>query len=182
MPLPDPSPPPSDDQAPVIPGTLLLVAGIGVLLCGDSGSGKSDAVLGLLDRGHRLVADDAVALRQCDGRLRGASPARLRGLVAARGLGLVEVATLFGPDRLAPEAELELLIELRDEPPAADGLAVARSARTIMATSLPALRLPLGRGRDTALLIELAVRQHRLPAAPQRRLFEREQGLEGDRE
>src|SRR5690606_5755078 len=75
------------DPCIVIPGTLVEIAGVGVLLSGESGVGKSDTVLGLLDRGHRLIADDAVELYLCSGRLHGRSPEQLRGLVAIRGLG-----------------------------------------------------------------------------------------------
>jgi HPr kinase/phosphorylase len=144
----------------VIPGTLLDIGGIGVLLSGDSGIGKSDAVLGLIDRGHRLIADDAVEVRQRGGRLRGYAPPALRGLVAVRGLGVLDVGRLFGRRVLCASKAIDLEIALERRVPAADGLAVDQDLRSIMELSIPRLRLPIGGGRDLPLLVETAAKAH----------------------
>ncbi len=144
----------------VLPGTLLEILGVGVLLSGESGSGKSDAVLGLLDRGNRLIADDAVEFYRRGGRLYGRCPAGLRGLVAIRGLGVLDVRQLFGPRALCASKAVALEIALESQPPPADARMVERDIRTIMDTAVPRLRLPAASGRDLPLLLETAVRAH----------------------
>lgn len=143
-----------------MPGTLLEIAGVGTLLSGDSGTGKSDAVLGLLDRGHRLIADDAVALYRRGTRLYGRCPPPLLGLVAVRGLGVLDVRRLFGVQCLCPSKAVELEIALEPQRPPADALAVERDCRTIMGVAVPRLRLPVAGGRDLPLLLEAAVKAH----------------------
>jgi len=146
---------------PVIPGTLVEVLRSGVLLTGDSGVGKTDLVLSLLDRGHYLIVDDAVALEQHQGRLWGRAPEPLRGLLAVRGLGVLDAATLFGPAQLKDTTAIDLVIELDSGPPGPDPLAVQQDSVAIMGVAIPRLRLPLGRHRDRPLLVELAVRAQR---------------------
>lgn len=163
------SPRTTSPPSPTIPGVLLSIAGRGVLLTGDSGSGKSEAALGLLERGHRLVADDAVTIDSLNGRLRGRAPARLRGLLEVRGLGLLDVPRLYGPAAVAASAGIELEIELQPAT-AADFAAWPRlqprlDQHELLGCRLPRLRLPLAPGRAVALLVETAVRQY-LPAAP----------------
>lgn len=152
------------DPCIVIPGTLVEIAGVGVLLSGESGVGKSDTVLGLLDRGHRLIADDAVELYLCSGRLHGRSPEQLRGLVAIRGLGILNVCQIFGPECLCSERPVDLEIALELRPPPADALMVERDIRSIMDVAVPRLRLPAFGRRDLPLLLEVAARAHQ-PAA-----------------
>lgn len=144
----------------VLPGTLLEILGIGVLLSGESGSGKSDAVLGLLGRGHRLVADDAVEFYRRGARLYGRCPEGLRGLVAVRGLGVLDVRQLFGPRSLCASKAVALEIALGSHSPPADARMVEQDIRTIMDTAVPRLRLPAVSGRDLPLLLETAVRAY----------------------
>lgn len=162
----------------VVPGSLLQVAGLGVLLSGESGSGKSDTVLGLLDRGHRLVADDAVRVFRHGESLWGAPPPGLEGMLAVRSLGVLDVATLFGAEALLPDSPIELVIHLCPAAPQSDALAVRQDSRTIMTTRLPRLTLATGHGRDLPLLVEIAVRARRHGSqagfiARQRRLISR---------
>jgi HPr kinase/phosphorylase len=136
-----------------IAGTLVRIGGCGVLLLGDSGAGKSDLALQLLDRGHQLIADDAVDVREVDGRLEGSCPSRLAGLLEPRGLGIIRV----GP--VQPSGcGIELIVELvRPSPEEWAGwprlgsclanVHIAGHART-------AVRLPIAPGRPLALLIE----------------------------
>lgn len=149
------------DDTPVIPGALVAIDGFGVLVTGESGRGKTDLLLGLLDRGHALVADDAVAIGIERGRLTGRCPPELAGLLAVRGLGLMDARALFGPERVRAQAPIELVLDLDETPPGADPLSVARDTRTILSTEIPCLRLPTA-GRDAPLLVELAARAERL--------------------
>lgn len=136
---------------------MLEILGIGVLLSGDSGSGKSDAVLGLLDRGHRLIADDAVELYRHGRHLRGRCPASLRGLVAIRGLGILDVRELFGPGCLRASKAIGMEIVLEAGRPPADARMAEWDIRTIMDAAVPRLRLATAGGRDLPLLLETAV-------------------------
>lgn len=151
--------PPATTAGITIPGALLDIAGAGVLLTGESGTGKSDAVLGLLDRGHHLIADDAVELYRDSARLCGRCPPELYGLVAVRGIGAFDVRSVFGDNSLCQAIEIDLEIVLERGPPAADGLAVARSDRIIMGATIPQLRLSAA-GRNLPLLLETAVKVH----------------------
>ncbi len=144
------------DELPTSPGALVEVYGLGVFLSGESGSGKSDLVLELLDRGHALIADDAVALHREGEHLHGYCPPPLRGLVAARGLGILDVAAHFGADRVRDRAVISLCIALQGQV-SAPPLAEAWGSRTIMSVAVPCLEL--GPGRNRPLLVELAVRE-----------------------
>lgn len=145
----------------VVAGTLVRIDGGGVLLTGESGSGKSDTALGLLDRGHALVADDAVWLSRREGRLWGRPPAGMEGLLCLRGLGIVEVTALFGPGAAADGAPVQLIVHL-DPELRVYGLPAPAQGRTIMAARVPRLVLPTGRGRDLPLLVETAARAQAL--------------------
>lgn len=102
-----------------IPGTLVSVNGIGVLLQGASGMGKSDTALMLLRDGHRLIADDAVDVYSTGGRLVGRSPAEKPGLLCLRGPGLFDVTRRFGVAAIAASAPIDWAVELaRDRRPA----------------------------------------------------------------
>lgn len=153
----------SPNAIATVPGTLLAVAGRGLLLTGDSGTGKSDIVLGLLDRGHQLIADDAVELFLHHGELHGRCPEALRGLLAIRGLGVLDVAELFGHDRLRASQRIDLEIALIAAPPPADPLMLDWSNRSIMGITIPCLRLPAMGNRDLPLLVETAVKMHAKP-------------------
>lgn len=131
---------------------------MGLLLTGDSGAGKSDAALGLLDRGHRLVADDAVELRRCGTRLHGSCPPALLGQLAIRGLGVLDVRLLYGPDCMRASQRIDLEVALEPRPPSADALMIERDIRSIMGAAIPRLRLPYISGRDLPLLLQTAAR------------------------
>lgn len=131
---------------------------MGLLLTGDSGTGKSDAVLGLLDRGHRLIADDAVELRRCGTHLHGRCPPALLGQIAVRGLGVLDARLLYGPDCMRASQRIDLEVALEPCPPPADALMIERDIRSIMGVAIPRLRLPYLGGRDLPLLLQTAVR------------------------
>ncbi|KAB7623819.1 hypothetical protein [Alkalilimnicola sp. S0819] len=153
---------PTSPEVQTIPGVLLSLDGRGVLLTGESGVGKSETALQLIERGHRLVADDAVELYPAPGAPRGRSPEALRGLLEVRGLGLLEVTRLFGPGAWLAETSIALEIELLKASPAdyADWprLEPRHCERAYLGQSLPCLQLPVSPGRPLALLVETATR------------------------
>lgn len=138
----------------------MLIDRLGVLLTGDSGSGKSDLALALIDRGHLLVADDAVELVACDGRLSGLSPQALEGLIEVRGVGLVRVRDdARGP---AGGVSLDLVVHLEaidaEHWPGWPRLTGRWDTVRLAGTDLPRLHLPVSPGRPLPLLVETAVR------------------------
>ena len=100
----------------LIPGTLVVVRQMGILLRGPAGCGKSDTALALIQAGHQLVADDAVALKRHAGHLIGSAPAAGAGLLCLRGPGLIAVAECFGARAVAESARLDAVIDLIEAP------------------------------------------------------------------
>ena len=142
-----------------LPGTLVRVDGVGVLISGAAGSGKSETALTLLDRGHTLVADDAVRIRAgTHDSLEGSAPDLLRGRLCVRGLGILDIGHQY-PRQVASSTIIDLLVELRDSTAPGDGgdpLYGCWPNRGLLGESRPALSLSPQRPR--ALLIEQAAR------------------------
>jgi len=155
-----------DNAEHVIPGSLLRVLGTGVLVTGESGTGKSELALGLLDRGHQMVADDAVVIRRTATGLLGSCPAALTGKLEIRGLGIMQLAPLLGEQRLAEallqSTEIMLNIHLFRPPETAwtdwPRLEGAWDSLGLLGTALPRLTLPVAPGRPLPLLLEAVVR------------------------
>ena len=148
-------------------GVFMEVTGTGVLLTGPPAIGKSELALELLNRGHRLIADDAPEFELEDDQVvRGFCPPLLRDFLEVRGLGLLNVRVMFGDTALKPSKNLRLVLDLRPlaEYIADDGdrLRGARTARTILGVDLPQITLPVAPGRNLAVLVEAAVRNHLL--------------------
>ncbi|HZR83836.1 MAG TPA: HPr(Ser) kinase/phosphatase [Candidatus Binatia bacterium] len=146
-------------------GVLIDVFGLGVLLLGKSGIGKSEAALALLGRGHRLVADDVVRVREAPpGSLLGRSPDALKHHIEIRGLGVLNVADLFGALATVDQAPVELSIEFVDEMPGArvDRLGIDERVMTILGVAVPFLQVQLRPGRDVATIVEVAARNELL--------------------
>ncbi|WP_198007239.1 hypothetical protein [Nitrococcus mobilis] len=140
------------------PGTLVQVHGYGVLLQGESGVGKSETALMLLERGHQLITDDAVRIQaHASGALLGSAPGPLHGQLAVHGLGLLKVNELFGETAVTSSAIIRLLVALTTQSPPTDPLTGAWATQGWLGRSL--LRLTLSNRRPRALLIETAVRQ-----------------------
>lgn len=148
-------------------GVLLRVIGLGVLLLGRSGIGKSEAALALLNRGHLLVADDVVHVREApQGALQGRCTDGLRHHLEIRGLGVLDVEQLFGTLSTLEETSIDLAIELveayeGDEP---DRLGIEDRHITLLGIEVPHLQIQLRPGRDVATLIEVAARSQQLKA------------------
>jgi HPr kinase/phosphorylase len=142
-------------------GALLEVFHLGALILGKSGIGKSEAALDLLSRGHRLVADDVVVIRR-EGmsELVGSSPRLLGHHVEIRGLGIADVAALFGMLATVEESRVDLVLRLEDAHATEEieRLGLDEGVYKILEVPLPLLRLPVRPGRSIAVLVEVAVR------------------------
>jgi HPr kinase/phosphorylase len=150
-------------------GVMIVVHGLGILLVGPSGIGKSECALVLVERGHRLVADDRVELVRLPGdRIVATAAPLLRHHIEIRGLGVLNVRDLFGAPAVQDEAPLDLVVELcrLDEPGAEfDRLGLDHSERDVLGVGLPMLKIPVYPGRDMGVLIEVAARNHLLKLA-----------------
>lgn len=146
-------------------GVLVDVYGIGILITGSSGIGKSETALELVKRGHRLVADDAVEIRNiADTQLEGTSPEMLRHLIEIRGLGVLNVMTLFGAGAIRTHKDLELVIKLTmwEDNVAYDRLGLDEETINILDIDIPLLTLPVRPGRNLAVILEVAAMNQRL--------------------
>ena len=146
-------------------GVFLEVTGMGVLLTGSSAIGKSELALELITRGHRLIADDVVELHQvAPDTLEGRCPAMLDGFLEVRGLGILSIRALFGEIAMKAKKNLKLIIHL--EKPADTGmtdldrLQMHASTEKILGIDIPKVRIPVAAGRNLAVLVEVAVRNH----------------------
>jgi HPr kinase/phosphorylase len=156
-----------DELAPftTLHGVLVDVYGMGVLLLGDSGIGKSECALDLIQRGHRLVADDVVEIRKYpNGALVGRAAEMIRYHMELRGIGIINIKHLFGVSAVRASKSIELVIELERWDPAKkyDRLGLDGETYTILDRPRPFLRLPVASGRNIALLIEIAARNELL--------------------
>ncbi len=146
-------------------GVLLDIYGVGVLITGKSGVGKSETALELVKRGHRLVADDCVEIRQeTENTLVGNAPKLIEHLLEIRGLGIIDVMTLFGASAIRSFKRISLVIELEnwDEQKTYDRLGLEDEKMKIMETDLTKLTIPVRPGRNLAVIIEVAAMNHRL--------------------
>ena len=142
-------------------GVLLRVTGLGILLTGKSGIGKSEAALALLNRGHRLVADDVVLLREAPpGVLKGHAPEGLRHHIEIRGLGVLNVAELFGTLATREETPVDLAIEFTDSVGVSESDRLGIEDRTIsfLGVEIPYLQIQLRPGRDIKIQSTVFVR------------------------
>lgn len=146
-------------------GVLVDIYGIGVLITGQSGVGKSETALELVKRGHRLVADDSVEIRQEDyDRLIGSSPPLIEHLLEIRGLGIINVMTLFGAGSVRSHKRISLVINLEtwDQKKQYDRLGLEEETMKIIDVKLPMATLPVRPGRNLAVIIEVAAMNFRL--------------------
>ncbi|GIO23905.1 HPr(Ser) kinase/phosphatase [Oceanobacillus sp. J11TS1] len=146
-------------------GVLIDIYGVGVLIIGQSGVGKSETALELVKRGHRLVADDNVEIRQEDYEsLIGNAPALIEHLLEIRGLGIINVMTLFGASSIRSEKRISMVIQLEnwDEKKQYDRLGLDEDTMKIMDVHLPKATIPVRPGRNLAVIIEVAAMNFRL--------------------
>jgi HPr kinase/phosphorylase len=145
-------------------GVLMDVLGIGVLLRGKSGIGKSELALDLVVRGHRLVADDLIRIRRLGGYVVGRGTGLIGHHMEIRGLGIINVKDLFGISAVRDTKKIELLVELREwnEGEEYDRLGFDDHFDRILDVAVPAVQLPVRPGRNLATLIEVAARNQLL--------------------
>jgi HPr kinase/phosphorylase len=149
----------------LVHGVLVDVYGIGILIQGASGIGKSESALELVKRGHRLVADDAVEISQIeDNTLVGSSPPLLKHLLEIRGLGVLNVMTLFGAGAVRTHKKIEMVIKLEawKDDVAYDRLGLDEQKVRILDTDLTCVTIPVRPGRNLAVIIEVAAMNQRL--------------------
>lgn len=144
-------------------GVFMNVLGMGVLITGASGIGKSELALELITRGHSLVADDMVEFTRTGNRVIGSCPDILQDFLEVRGLGVVNIRAMFGAGAIRTERTLRLIIHLESMPiKGLDRVAGARSDHNILGNNIPEITLPVTVGRNIAVLVETAVRDHLL--------------------
>ncbi|MCF6410219.1 HPr(Ser) kinase/phosphatase [Pseudalkalibacillus salsuginis] len=146
-------------------GVLVDIYGIGVLITGASGVGKSETALELVKRGHRLVADDSVEIRQEDEKtLVGSPPDLIQHLLEIRGLGIINVMTLFGAGAIRNFKKIALTIHLEtwNQNKTYDRLGLDEETMKIIDCELPRLTVPVRPGRNLAVIIEVAAMNFRL--------------------
>ena len=145
-------------------GVLMEVYGEGLLLLGDSGIGKSEAAVELLKRGHRLIADDAVEIRKISGNsLVGTAPPLIRNYVELRGIGIVNVAKLFGMGAVKAENEINLVVNIVhwDKHKEYDRLGLDEQTMEILGVQVPMYTIPITPGRNLAVILEVAAMNNR---------------------
>lgn len=148
-------------------GVFLEVSGLGVLITGAPSAGKSELALELITRGHRLVADDALEVFAVSpDTLEGRCPTLLLDFMEVRGLGVLNVRRLFGDTAVKQRKNLKLIVhltladELTHNWQEIDRLNMAASTRNILGVNIPEVRIPVAVGRNLAVLVEVAVRNH----------------------
>lgn len=148
-----------------IHGVLMNVYGLGVLLVGDSGIGKSECALELLKRGHMLVADDVVEVKQrLGGMLHGTGAEVIRHHMELRGVGIIDVQKIFGVGSVLDRTRVELVIRLEEWKQSIeyDRVGLAEQATAILGVRIPEIVMPVRPGRNLAVLVEVATLNQRL--------------------
>jgi HPr kinase/phosphorylase len=145
-------------------GVLADVFGTGVLITGDSGIGKSETALELVHRGHRLVTDDIVVLKNIDKAIIGSAPELIRHLMEIRGVGIIDVRAIYGVGSILNQKQVELLIELEkyDSEKVYERVGKELKEEEILGVKIPKLIIPVLEGRNIAIIIEVAVRDFAL--------------------
>lgn len=146
-------------------GCLVDVFGAGIFIIGESGIGKSECALGLIERGHRFIADDMVVIRRkIPGILIGRAPDLLRNHMEIRGLGILNIKDLFGVSSIRAGQKIDLVVELVPWQPETkvDRLGLDEKTYSILDVEVSRLEIPVRPGRDLALILEVAARNHLL--------------------
>lgn len=149
----------------ILHGVFMEVMGSGVLLIGDSAVGKSELALELISRGHRLIADDAPEFtRVAPDIINGTCPPLLREFLEVRGLGVLNIRSIFGDSAIKTSKYLRLIISLEkmteETMKGIDRLRGSRKKRDVLGVNIPEITLPVAPGRNLAVAVETAVRNH----------------------
>lgn len=155
----------SDKFAPEtrLHGVLVDVYGIGILITGESGIGKSETALELIKRGHRLVTDDAVDIKEIDGELIGTSPKITIGMLEVRGIGIIDVTSLYGLSSVQESKGINLVMHFEHwkDNGDYDRLGINQDTQEILGVNVRKLRVPVRPGRNIAVIIEAAAVNYR---------------------
>lgn len=144
-------------------GVLVDVYGIGILITGESGIGKSETALELIKRGHRLVSDDAVDIKEIDGELTGTSPHITFGMLEVRGMGIIDVSALYGLSSVLSTKEIKLVMNLEHwkDDGDYDRLGINAEYINILGVPIRKLSVPIRPGRNVAVIIEAGAANYR---------------------
>ena len=145
-------------------GVLVDVFGVGVLITGESGVGKSECALELIKRGHLLVADDVVDIARVGHKLRGESPEIVRDFMELRGIGIVDIKLIFGIGAVMRKKTVDMVIHLEYWTPGKDydRLGTKDQTMDILGINVPLINVPVRSGRNLAMIVEIAARNWRL--------------------
>ena len=145
-------------------GVMMEVYGEGILLQGESGVGKSEVAIELIKRGHRLIADDAVEIKETNhGTLEATAPELIRRYMELRGIGVIDVSHLFGMGAIKIRQQIDLVIKLEpwDDGAVYDRLGLEDAFTEIMGVKVPAITIPVKPGRNLASIVEVAAMNNR---------------------
>jgi HPr kinase/phosphorylase len=146
-------------------GVLVDVYGIGLMITGESGMGKSETALELLRRGHRLVADDLVEVRRLGGdQLIGSAPENIRHFMEIRGIGVINIRQMYGIGSVMAQKSIDMVahLEIWDNNKHYDRIGIGEETEEILEVKLPKLAVPVLPGRNLAIFMEVAARNQRL--------------------
>ncbi|HEY0370269.1 MAG TPA: HPr(Ser) kinase/phosphatase [Chthoniobacterales bacterium] len=171
-----------DDFSPTVTefGSMVDILGIGVLIRGESGVGKSEAVLGLIERGYSLVADDVTRVKLFEGReLMCTAPELTRYHMEVRGIGIINVASIFGIGSIRHEKRLDLVVTIKDwqDLEEVDRIGLDQEFYEVLRSPVPHITIPVRPGRDIARLIEVAAMDQKLKSLGQNSAVEFNQKL-----
>lgn len=146
-------------------GVFVDVFGMGILILGDSGIGKSETALSLIRKGHRLIADDAVEIRKvASGRLVGTVPPIIKNFMEIRGIGILDIEKIFGVRAIKDSSDVDLIVNLEewDDKKDYDRLGLDIEYKDLLGVDIPMVLIPVRPGRDLAIIIEMAAMNARL--------------------
>ncbi|MBQ8295675.1 MAG: HPr(Ser) kinase/phosphatase [Clostridia bacterium] len=145
-------------------GVLMEVFGVGILLTGKSGVGKSETAMELIKRGHRLIADDSVIIKEIANELYGTAPDIIRYFMELRGIGIINVKSMYGSGSVLDEKKIQLIIQLENwqQGKEYDRIGDEMSSTSYFGIRVPKLTIPVSPGRNLAIIIEVAARNFRL--------------------
>lgn len=154
------------DFAPsvTVHGCMVDMRGVGVLILGKSGSGKSETAIGMLERGASLVADDMVRIKYVGGDLVASAPDLSRGYMEIRGIGIINVANLYGLASIRPDKRLDMVVSLKPHADLneVDRIGMRQKMYEILGQKVTLVEIPVAPGRDTARIVTIAALEHQL--------------------
>ena len=171
----------------VVHGVLMDVSGIGILIMGKSGVGKSEIALELISRGHRLVADDSVIIKNINDQLIGKSPEKIRYFMEIRGIGIINIQQMFGPGSIRPSEAIDIIAELSpwEEGKNYDRIGTEETYENVLGIDTLKVVIPVTPGRNIPVVLDTAARKYRLKQAgydPAKALMERVFGSSDEEE